>query len=330
MGNIATRSLGSTVRKRPDPMIADGSGRAIPLSRDPGRRLAGPTPLPVGFDVGAGRPLVLVPGFGTRPETYQPTAMVLADRCRVILIDIYAIRGSWRYHDVLQSFTATLDRLELGRASFLAHSFGGGIELGFAVRHPERVLDLIFSDTLALCHEWALAKEAMSHPLRMLGMATPRAAIDFVRSWVTHPRQLVDAAWWGFTSGRASDIHKVAEAMISAHVLWANRDSLLSRSDGQDFARDLHASFSVCDAPGYVDHDWMYRHPRLFVGHLDRLGLAVFGGSRATSRESKRSTQVARGTESLVTTAAAPPQPEYPRLQHFQSGGVRPLSPADL
>jgi pimeloyl-ACP methyl ester carboxylesterase len=296
------RSLGSAVNRRPDPTVADGSGRSIPTSRGPGRLLTAPTPLPVGLDEGTGEPLVLLPGYGTRPDTYQPVVRLLAKRCRVVLVDIYAIRGPWHYHDVLQSFTATLDRLELERASFLAHSFGGGIELGFAVRHPERVVDLIFSDTLALCHEWALAREAMSHPLRMLGMATPRAAIDFVRSWVTHPRQLVDAAWWGFTSGRSSDIHLVAEAGISAHVLWANRDSLLSRRDGQDFARDLHASFLVCDAPGYVDHDWMYRHPGLFVGHLDRLGLAVFRGSHASSGESTRSPRVASRAESLQSS----------------------------
>jgi hypothetical protein len=102
-------------------------------------------------------------------------------------------------------------------------------------------------------------------------------------SWLTHPRQLIDAAWWGFTSGRSRDIHLIAEAGVPAHVLWANRDSLLNRNDGQEFARELHASFTVVDAPGYVDHDWMYRHPQLFVDHLERLGLAALGHSAVPS-----------------------------------------------
>ena len=46
----------------------------------------------------------------------------------------------------------------------------------------------------------------------------------------------------------------------------------------QEFARELHASFTVVDAPGYVDHDWMYRHPHLFVEHLNQLGLRVLSG----------------------------------------------------
>jgi hypothetical protein len=97
--------------------------------------------------------------------------------------------------------------------------------------------------------------------------------------WVEHPRQLIDAAWWGFRSGRSSDIHVVAEAGLPAHVLWANRDSILSRQDGQEFARELDASFTVVDAPGFVDHDWMYRHPQLFVEHFNQLGLHVLDGA---------------------------------------------------
>jgi hypothetical protein len=73
----------------------------------------------------------------------------------------------------------------------------------------------------------------------------------------------------------------VADARIPAHVLWAKRDSLLRRSDGEEFARQLGASFDVCRAPGYVDHDWMYRHPRLFVEYLDRLGLSAFGNAQS-------------------------------------------------
>jgi pimeloyl-ACP methyl ester carboxylesterase len=236
--------------------------------------------LSVGLDEGVGLPLVIVPGYGTQPDTYQPLALLLAQRCRVVLLDIFGVRGPWRYEDVLRSFTTTLENLGLDRVSLLGHSFGGAIELGFAVRRPERVVELVFSDTLAVSREWILAREAMSHPWRMLRMATPKAAADFMRSWVEHPRQLVDAAWWGFTSGRSEDIQVVAQEGLPAHVLWANRDSVLSRNDGQEFARELHASFTVVDANGYVDHDWVYRHPHLFVDHLDKLGLQVLGNGR--------------------------------------------------
>jgi pimeloyl-ACP methyl ester carboxylesterase len=159
--------------------------------------------------------------------------------------------------------------------TLLGHSFAGGIELGYACRYPESVVELVFTDTLAMAREGPLAEEAMRHPVRLLWMATPSAAVSFGGTVLTHPRQVVQAAWWGFRSGRRRESERVAALGLRAHVLWANRDSLLSRKDGMALARELHASFTVADAGDGkpVDHDWIYRHPRLFVDHLARLDL---------------------------------------------------------
>ena len=83
---------------------------------------------------------------------------------------------------------------------------------------------------------------------------------------------------------RTADIGTVVAAGIPCHVLWAERDTLLRRSDGQDFARDLHATFDVVNRPpgyGRVDHDWMFDDPELFASHLDALGLRVLARSSA-------------------------------------------------
>ena len=84
---------------------------------------------------------------------------------------------------------------------------------------------------------------------------------------ITHPRQMVRAALWGFASDREPDIEQVTRADIPCHVLWANHDTLLARSDGQEFARRLHASFTVASGPK-VTHDWMFDAPELFAQHL--------------------------------------------------------------
>ena len=69
----------------------------------------------------------------------------------------------------------------------------------------------------------------------------------------------------------------LARSGVRSHVLWAERDTLLSRDEGRRFAHDLRATFEVASGDGAdpIDHDWMYRHPRLFVHHLERLGLAA-------------------------------------------------------
>jgi len=256
-----------------------------------------PRPLRVHIDQGEGQPVVLLPGFAMTPEVYAGTARLLAERARVVVPTLYGVRGRWRYEEMIERFTATVDGAGIGRVTLLAHSFGGGIALGFAARFPERVVDAVFVDTLAVAREWLLAREALSHPVHLLRMATVPAARAFGHNAAFHPRQLVDAAWFGFTSARADDIARVAAAGVRCHVLWASRDSLLDREDGRALAHDLKASFTVTSGTHRpVDHDWMYRHPRLFVARLDELGLEALS-PRSGSPASPGGPLLAEGLE---------------------------------
>ncbi len=225
--------------------------------------------------VGDGPPVVILHGYGLSPFSYRGLAELLAWRTRVAVPAIFALHGRWSYERALTALVATLDRLGMERVTLIGHSFGGGLELGLAARHPERVVELVFADTLGMSREWVLAEEAV-RPMTLFRLATPTAALDFTRSWVSHPMQMVRAAWWGFVSDRRQEVATIAREGLPCHVLWANRDTLLRRSDGSEFARDLHATFTVVDRPqgaAPVDHDWMYRYPGLFTVHLERLGL---------------------------------------------------------
>jgi pimeloyl-ACP methyl ester carboxylesterase len=236
------------------------------------------------LSVGDGPPLVLLHGYAMQPETYLPLARLLADRVRVVIPAIFALPERWTFEHALSCVERTLEDLGLDRFSLLGHSFGGGLELALAARHPDRVVECVFGDTLADRREFRLAQEALRNPPGLLGMASVPAAEAFCKSFVTHPLQLMRAAWWGFTSDRSSDIGAIVSCGIPCHVLWAERDSIVRRTDGQDFARDLHATFTVVNRPpsyGHVDHDWMFDDPELFAGHLEDLGLQVLSRSAA-------------------------------------------------
>jgi pimeloyl-ACP methyl ester carboxylesterase len=234
--------------------------------------------------VGSGPPLLLLHGYAMQPETYLPLAQLLADRARVVIPAIFALPEPWSFEHAVACLEATVDELGFDLFSMLGHSFGGGLELALAARHPDRVVECVFGDTLADRREFRLAQEALRNPPGLLRMASVPAAEAFFKSIVTHPVQLVRAAWWGFTSDRSSDIDAIVAAGIPCHVLWAERDTLLRRTDGQDFARHLRATFDVVNRPpgyGHVDHDWMFDDPELFAGHLDDLGLQVLSRSAA-------------------------------------------------
>jgi pimeloyl-ACP methyl ester carboxylesterase len=216
------------------------------------------------------------------PETYLPLARLLADRAEVLIPALFELRGAWTFERALAALQATIDEHGWDRMSLLGHSFGGGLELGFAASSPGRVVECVFGDTLGVKERFGLAEEALRKPWRVLAMATPPAIRAFTHSVVTHPVQLADAALWGFISDRHRDIDSVVGAGIPSHVLWASRDSLLTRADGQQFARDLRATFTVASGPG-IDHDWMFDDPELFAAHLDGLGLWALSGPGRSS-----------------------------------------------
>lgn len=253
-------------------------------------------PLPT-LDLGTGNALLIMHGFGLQPRTYEAAAALLAERCRVLLPSLLVptarrrrcARRSWSPLELLDALVACLDERGVERFSVVGHSFGGALELELAVRVPERITELVFVDTLAMSREWKLAAEAL-HPVHLLWMATPRAAVDFAASAASHPLCLARAAWWGFRSDRRSQVATLAASGTPCHVLWAARDSLLSRADGAAFAADLRADFKVVRGPSGkpVDHDWFYRHPALLREQLEALGLAAFGTPRVALRGGAR------------------------------------------
>jgi pimeloyl-ACP methyl ester carboxylesterase len=227
------------------------------------------------LDVGAGPTIVLLHGYGMQPATYLPTARLLADRARVVIPNLFALPGRWTFEHALACLELTLDDIGVEQVSLLGHSFGGGLELGLASRSPARIVECVFSDTLGMHKEFSLATEAV-HPIGIVRMATPPAVRSFAKSWVTHPIHLASAALWAFRSDRETEIDACASFGLPCHVMWAERDTILSRKDGQEFAKRLHATFTVAKRPpgyGPIDHDWMFDDPELFVQHLDELGL---------------------------------------------------------
>src|SRR5437588_12780459 len=168
--------------------------------------------------VGEGRPLVLLHGFAMQPETYLPLARRLADRARIVIPAIFALPERWSFEHALECLELTIDDQGIDRTSLLGHSFGGGIELAYTARHPDRVVECVFSDTLADRREFRLAQEALRDPPRLLGMASVPAAEAFFKSFLTHPVQLVRAAWWGFTSDRSDDRETLGSEGAAGHA----------------------------------------------------------------------------------------------------------------
>jgi pimeloyl-ACP methyl ester carboxylesterase len=99
---------------------------------------------------GGGPPILLVPGFGASTFSLRRQIDALADRFRVLALDLPGFGYSDRPAGVDLSQTAQAERLRefmermgVERAVVLGHSMGGAIALRLAAAHPERVERLI-------------------------------------------------------------------------------------------------------------------------------------------------------------------------------------------
>ena len=102
---------------------------------------------------GSGSPLLLIAGFASDSQSWQPVIRTLAEHFSVIVFDN---RGSGRTRpmndfasigDMADDCGRLLDHLGLGASHVLGHSMGGFIAQELALRQPHRVISLILAAT---------------------------------------------------------------------------------------------------------------------------------------------------------------------------------------
>jgi pimeloyl-ACP methyl ester carboxylesterase len=136
-GCVSLRPYSEAVSELPEGRLLDIDGQKVSVER-----------------AGAGEPLVLLHGFGESTAAYSAVLPELSRRFAVVAIDLNGFGYTERPRDPA-SYTlegqarlvlAVLDRLQLGRVRLAGHSYGGGLALYLAARHPERVDRLVLID----------------------------------------------------------------------------------------------------------------------------------------------------------------------------------------
>lgn len=111
------------------------------------------------IEKGEGRPLLLIHGITLQASIWAPLFHLLADRYRVVAIDVRGHGqskagecGMGRAH-AAHDLATVLDHLDLREAVVMGHSMGGMITMEFCGNHPDvldaRVAGLVFMDTAA-------------------------------------------------------------------------------------------------------------------------------------------------------------------------------------
>ena len=147
------------------------------------------------YEVGAGSPIVLIPGFATDVSSWSKTfIMALARHHRLILINNRNIGGSrvqsssYTSQDLAYDLSQLIHMLHLKKPMILGISMGGMIAQQLAVLYPDQVGHLVLINTAVPGHysvhpKPAIEKRMLDLPQHILGFYVAALNTFFPPPW---------------------------------------------------------------------------------------------------------------------------------------------------
>ena len=229
---------------------------------------------------GAGRPLLLVHGFGGAAWNFSELVPLLAGR-PLIVPDLPGHGGSDALpaSPSLAPYADALASLLDGPAGVLGHSMGGTVAVRLAQRHPQLVDRLLLAAPAGITSstrlgEIALVLSGLVEPGRIAGRRVGRIArsprltrLVFGGYQVSNPALLTERAVHGFLRGPTLHVDTLGAARALAAddprdaladvrcpslVLFGARDRQVPLDDGFEYARRLRAPLRVIADCGHL------------------------------------------------------------------------------
>ncbi|MEA2562789.1 MAG: hypothetical protein QOH06_4293 [Acidobacteriota bacterium] len=233
---------------------------------------------------GQGEPVILLHGFGASTYAWRNVMPALAAAFHVIAIDLNGF-GYTQRPRAFESYTRegqaglvlrVMDALGLDSANLMGHSYGGGLSLFIASRHPERVRSLVLVDSSAPTYandrrnRAASVKPLLGLYLRsvVLRPNTVRRALlhSFYNDSLVTPELVheyyerirvegVVDAYYGLTAPirTVSEPVELEKIRMPALVVWGAEDLLISAEAGRRAAERMpSAEFVLMEGVGHV------------------------------------------------------------------------------
>ncbi len=225
--------------------------------------------------------VILLHGFGSSLETWEPWAVASSTQYRVIRFDLpgFGLTGpdpENNYSDqrAMAILAALMDRLGIQRASLIGNSLGGKLAWNFAVDYPNRVdrLVLVSPDGFASPGFEYGKKADLPWLMKLLPYTLPRPmlrmnlVIAYADKSKLTPAVLTRYQDMMLAPGdREAMLERMSQVMLQnpepllrriqapTLILWGEQDGMIPFSNSADYLRDIpHATLVALPGLGHV------------------------------------------------------------------------------
>jgi pimeloyl-ACP methyl ester carboxylesterase len=243
--------------------------------RDDGPKDKSANPAPV---------VIMIHGFGSSLQTWEPWALALEPTYRVIRFDLPGSglsapdpKGDYTDTRTITVLLALMDRLGVAKASLIGNSIGGRIAWTFAALHPDRVDKLVLISPDGFASPGFDYGHAAKVPavLGVMRYVLPKSLLrDNLKLAYGDPAALTDRTVTRYhdlmlaPGGRQALLSRMKETVlvdprpllkrIQAPVLlvWGERDGMIPFGNAKDYLQYLpHARLIALPALGHVPQE---------------------------------------------------------------------------
>jgi pimeloyl-ACP methyl ester carboxylesterase len=233
---------------------------------------------------GQGDPLLLIHGFNQDWHTWTANVDALAERFRVLALDLWGQGFSTRepldygYALFEEQVRAFMDALGLEKASLVGHSMGGGTAITFVLQNRRRVDKLVLVASTGIPSALPFRAKVFQLPgVAELLLSLPTDLVrrkNLLDYWIHNNDLLTGATYREFTWAQkvrgsteavlailrrdffntlGDEIRALGQLHIPTLIVWGREDRTLPLRSGQDMHRLLPGSrLEVIDDAGHL------------------------------------------------------------------------------